>query len=113
MNLAIILARKGSKRLKNKNKTEFLGKPLIYYSISFAKKNRFDKIVVTTDDKDIIEYSKKLGVETILRPSYLATDKALTIDVIRHCIKEINCEDFSSTLHLQEQHVQNLVQQAF
>ena len=48
MNIAIIPARGGSKRIKNKNIKLFCGKPIIYYSIIAAKKsNIFNKIIVS------------------------------------------------------------------
>ena len=50
--LAIIPARGGSKRIKNKNLKNFFGKPLIYYSILAAKKSKiFSEIHVSTDSK--------------------------------------------------------------
>ena len=52
MNLAIIPARSGSKRIKNKNIVDFFGKPIIYYSIRAAlNSNLFDKTIVSTDSK--------------------------------------------------------------
>ena len=50
MNVAIIPARGGSKRIPNKNIKNFLGKPIVAYSIELAKEsNLFDKIIVSTD----------------------------------------------------------------
>ncbi len=50
MNIAIIPARKGSKRIKNKNIRKFRGKPIIAYSIELAVSAKiFDKIIVSTD----------------------------------------------------------------
>ena len=50
--IAVITARGGSKRIKNKNLINFYGKPLISYSIIAAKRTRmFSKIYVTTDSK--------------------------------------------------------------
>ena len=58
--LAIITARKGSKRLKNKNKKILGKKPLVNWTIDFAKKiNLFKDIIMTTDDNQILEISKK------------------------------------------------------
>ena len=52
--LAIIPARKSSKRLKNKNFKNFNGKPLIYWTIQKALKSKYiDKILVTTDSEII------------------------------------------------------------
>ena len=58
--LAVIPARKNSKRIKFKNKKKLGNKPLIEYTIDVAKKIKiFKKILVTTDDAEIIKISKK------------------------------------------------------
>ena len=62
--LCLILARGNSSRLKNKNILNFLGKPLIYYTIKAVQNsNIFSKIMVSTDNKKIAELSKKYGAE--------------------------------------------------
>ena len=62
--IAIIPARGGSKRIPNKNIVDFNGKPLIAWTIDAAKDSGlFDKIVVSTDSKEIAEVSKKYGAE--------------------------------------------------
>ena len=64
MNIAIIPARAGSKRIKNKNIKLFRGKPIIYYSINAAKKSKiFQKIIVSTDSEKIKKISEKYGAE--------------------------------------------------
>ena len=64
--LAIIPARGGSKRIKNKNLKNFHGKPLIYYSITAAKNSKiFDKIHVSSDSKKILKYSEKLKIKEL------------------------------------------------
>ena len=58
--LAIIPARRNSKRVKFKNKKKLGNKPLIEYTIYVAKKIKiFNDILVTTDDEDIFKISKK------------------------------------------------------
>lgn len=86
--LAIIPARSGSKRIKNKNIKNFFGKPFIYYAINVAKKARiFDNIVVSTDTLKISNIAKKYGAEVpFLRSKKLSNDKADTISVINNCI---------------------------
>lgn len=60
--LAIIPARGGSKRIPRKNIREFLGKPIIAYSIEAAlRSGLFEEVMVSTDDKEIAEVSKKYG----------------------------------------------------
>ena len=65
------------------------GKPLIAYTIIEAKKSKYiDNLIVSTDDNEIAEISKKYGAEVpFLRPKKLATDKAKTVDVLIHAVK--------------------------
>lgn len=85
--LAIIPARGGSKRLPRKNVLDLGGKPLIAWSIEAALKSDFiDKTLVTSDDEEILDISKKYPVETLKRPDILATDTATTYDAIEHAI---------------------------
>ena len=88
--IAIIPARQNSKRLKNKNLKNFLGKPLIYYSINEAKKsNLISEVVVSTDSKRIAKISEKLGaIVPFLRNKKLSGDKIETIDVINDLYKK-------------------------
>lgn len=86
--LAIIPARGGSKGVPRKNIKEINGKPLIAYTIEEAIKSRYlHRIVVSTEDKEIADISKKYGAEVpYLRPIELADDKSPTIDCIIHMI---------------------------
>jgi len=86
--IALIVARKGSKRIPGKNIRILGDKPLIQYSIEHAQASKLiDEIVVSTDDEKAIEIAKILGCTVIERPSLLATDKAKTLDVIKHCVE--------------------------
>jgi len=89
--LAIIPARANSKRLPDKNLKLLYGKPLIAYSIEAAKLSKnISKIIVSTDSKKISSIALEYGAEVpFIRPEYLATDKATSIDVIKHAINEI------------------------
>jgi CMP-N,N'-diacetyllegionaminic acid synthase len=81
--LAIIPARGGSKRLPGKNIRALHGKPLIQWSIDFALSlNCFDAIEVSTDSREI-QQCCNLGGKIVdrLRPEYLATDEANSVDV--------------------------------
>lgn len=82
--LAIITARGGSKGIKNKNIVDLYGKPLIQYTVEAAQKSQnIDKIILSSDDDDIIDTVRKLGVYTdYKRPDILATDTATTQDAI-------------------------------
>jgi len=99
-NIAIIPARGGSKRIPRKNIKDFLGKPLIAYSIETAKKSElFDKIVVSTDDEEIAEVAKKYGAEVLQRPKELADDFTGTGAVTQHALSVYNGYTFSCTIY--------------
>jgi len=84
--LAIIPARSGSKRIKNKNIKNFYGKPIIFYAIDALKKsNLFSKIYVSTDSNKIrnIVNKKNLNIKK-LRPKKFATDNSPTMQVLKY-----------------------------
>jgi N-acylneuraminate cytidylyltransferase len=86
--IAIIPARGGSKGIPRKNIRLLDGKPLITYSIEAALKSKYiDRVVVSTEDKEIAEVSKKYGAEIIERPKELATDTAPTEPALEHVIE--------------------------
>ena len=89
MKIAVIPARGGSKRIPRKNVRDFCGQPLIAYSILAAKNsNLFDRIIVSTDDKQIREIANHYGAETpFMRPPELANDYATTVPVINHALR--------------------------
>jgi pseudaminic acid cytidylyltransferase len=88
LNIAIIPARGGSKRIPRKNIKLFAGKPMIAYAIETAKNsNLFEKIIVSTDDLEIAEIATKYRAEVpFIRPPELANDFAGTVPVIAHAI---------------------------
>lgn len=91
--LCIIPARGGSKRLPGKNIKPLNGKPLIFYTLDAVIKSKvFDKIIFTSDDKEILDkvnnnYSMK-NLEVIKRPKQLATDTSKVIDTVLHFIDD-------------------------
>ena len=89
--LAIIPARGGSKGLPRKNIKVLVGKPLIAWTIEEAKGSKYiDKIVVSTEDKEIAEIAKKYGAEVpFMRPRELAEDKTPTMDVLLHIVNQL------------------------
>ncbi len=91
MNVCIIPARGGSKRIPRKNIKEFCGKPIIAYPIEAAQKSGlFDRIIVSTDDEEIADVARSFGTEIpFLRPKELSDDFTGTIPVIAHVIKEL------------------------
>ncbi|MBU0686403.1 MAG: hypothetical protein KKB81_00930 [Candidatus Margulisbacteria bacterium] len=82
--LAIIPARGRNDGIKHMNMRELGGKPLIYYTIKAAQQCDFiDKLVVSTEDAEIAEYAKSLGVEVpFLRSSELAGETVVMQDII-------------------------------
>ena len=89
MNLAIIPARGGSKRIPRKNIKDFCGKPMIAYAIEAARESKlFEHIVVSTDDEEIARIANALGAETpFVRPLELSNDYVDTVPVIAHAIE--------------------------
>ena len=88
MNVAVIPARGGSKRIPRKNIKLFCGKPIIAYSIELAKASKlFDKVFVSTDDTKIAEIAKDFGAEVpFIRPAELADDYTGTDAVFIHAL---------------------------
>ena len=87
---AIILARKNSKGIQNKNITSFCGRPLIEWTIIQLKKviNK-NNIWVSSDSEEILKISKKNNVNFIIRPSSLSKDNSTSEDAWLHAINEI------------------------
>lgn len=86
MNICIIPARGGSKRIPRKNIKNFCGKPIIAYSIASALESKiFDHVIVSTDDDEIAKTSIKYGASVpFIRPESLSDDYTTSIDVIEH-----------------------------
>ena len=86
MNICVIPARGGSKRIPRKNIKEFCGKPMIAWSIEAAIFSKcFERIIVSTDDAEIADVAKKFGAEVpFIRPAELADDYVGTTAVIAH-----------------------------
>ena len=82
--IAIITARGGSKRIPKKNIKDFLGKPIIAYSIKAAiDSGIFDEIMVSTDSEEIGQLSVKMGAEVpFYRNKTTSDDFATTADVV-------------------------------
>ncbi len=86
----MITARGGSKRIPRKNIKEFNGKPIIAYSIEAALNSGvYDEVMVSTDDEEIAEISRKFGASVpFLRSEKTSNDFATTTDVIEEVITE-------------------------
>jgi len=93
--LAIIPARGGSKRLPRKNILDLNGKPLTAYSIEAGLNSSYiDKVVVSSEDDNILKISKEVGADIIKRPDELSTDTATSFDVIKHTIENLVRYDY-------------------
>lgn len=90
MNLAVIPARGGSKRIRNKNIVDFCGRPIIAYSLDCAHNcGLFDKIHVSTDDDAIAEIAAQLGYPVdFMRAPELADDMTPLMPVITWVTRE-------------------------
>jgi pseudaminic acid cytidylyltransferase len=89
MNVAIIPARGGSKRIPDKNIKDFAGKPIIAYSIEAAEvSGLFDRVFVSTDSEKIALAAKEFGAEVpFVRPKELSDDFTPTTLVLLHALK--------------------------
>jgi N-acylneuraminate cytidylyltransferase len=87
--IAVIPARGGSKRIPGKNIKDFCGQPIIAYSIQAAQKSDlFDRIIVSTDDEEIVKVSSHYGAEIpFIRPKELADDYTGTNAVVKHALE--------------------------
>lgn len=92
--LGIIPARGGSKGVPRKNIRPLCGKPLLAYSIeSAAKAKLLTRTILSTEDPEIAEVGRQLGVDVpFLRPSELAEDASPTFDVVRHAMATLENE---------------------
>jgi N-acylneuraminate cytidylyltransferase len=87
--LALIPARGGSKSIPKKNIRPFCGKPLVAYSIETALVcPSVDRVVVSSDDSDIIGVAREYGAEVpFTRPKKLAEDDTPDLPVFLHCLE--------------------------
>lgn len=93
--LAVILARGKSKRLLRKNILDLVDKPLIAWSIEAGLKSKYiDKLLVSSDDEEVLEIANKFGSDTLKRPDELAGDTSTSLDAIKHSISSFERYDY-------------------
>ena len=93
MILGVIPARGGSKTIPRKNIKMIAGKPLIAWTIEAAKKSKLlDRFVISTEDPEIADISKRYGSQVINRPDEFATDDASTLSVLQHALSVIEAD---------------------
>lgn len=91
--LALVPARGGSKRLPRKNIMDFLGKPIIAYTIEAAlETGLFDRVVVSTEDAEIARVSETFGALISERPSNLASDTSTVAEVCLNLLEKERAE---------------------
>ncbi len=89
--VAIIPARGGSKRLPRKNILDFMGKPMLAYPILCAKKSGlFEKIIVSTKDREIADIAEDFGANVMERPLGLTSDNAQVISVCHDLLMQLD-----------------------
>ena len=89
--IAVIPARGGSKGIPGKNIQDLCGKPLIAYSIEAAlQAEMVDRVIVSTDDQEIAEVSRKYGAEVIQRPRDISGDLASSESALLHVLEELD-----------------------
>jgi CMP-N-acetylneuraminic acid synthetase len=100
--ITIIPARGDSKRLPNKNIMHLNGKPLIAYSIEYAKQNIeiVGEIYVTTDSKEIKDIALQFGAKVIDRPKELADEYSSTVSALKHVLENVE-SSFDDVILLQ------------
>lgn len=93
--LGVIPARGGSKGVPRKNIRKVAGKPLIAYTIEVALHSRYlDKIIVSSEDAEILEVAKEWGSEFLVRPAEFAQDDTPSIDPVLHTIENYPGYDY-------------------
>ena len=92
MNIAIIPARAGRKRIKNKNIKKFISDPMIGLTIKKLKFTKlFKKIVVTSDSDQILNIAKSYGADVLIKRSNdLSDDHTPTVPVILDAINKLD-----------------------
>ena len=87
--IAVIPARGGSKRIPHKNIVDFLGKPMIAWTIEAAKNSGiFDRIIVSTDDKEIANVAEDYGIEVPFLRTECTDDFSTTSDATIFALKQ-------------------------
>jgi CMP-N,N'-diacetyllegionaminic acid synthase len=92
--LGVIVARGASKRLPRKNLLPLAGVPLVAWSIRAARASGLDRVVVTTEDREIAEVARQHGADVpFMRPDELAADYARSDDILLHALDATEADD--------------------
>ena len=91
--VTIILARGGSKGIPRKNVLNFVGHPLVAWSVMQAKKTKeIDEVYVSSDSDEILEIAQSYGAKVIKRPDEYAGDTAKSEEAILHALKVLGSD---------------------
>ena len=82
--VSLIPARGGSKGIPNKNLIKILGKPLIQYALEASLRSKVNETWVSSDSKEILNFSNKLGAKIIKRPKKISSDNASSEQALLH-----------------------------
>ena len=99
--LGLIPARGGSKGVPGKNLRRIAGVTLVGWTVRSALASSLDRLVVSTDSREIADEASRVGADVpFIRPSELAQDSSLTIDVVKHALRELK-DDWDAVMILQ------------
>ncbi len=91
--LGLILGRAGSKGLPGKNLRPIAGRPCVEWTIRCALEaehsGALERVVLSTDSRDMRRLGAEAGIECVERPPELAGDGATIDDAARHALREI------------------------
>lgn len=100
--LGVVTARGGSKGIPRKNLVDLGGRPLLAWTAEAALASGLDRVVLSTDDDEVAEVGRALGLDVpVRRPSELAGDGALSIDVVLHMLDAIGDPQVHAVMLLQ------------
>jgi CMP-N,N'-diacetyllegionaminic acid synthase len=100
--IAIIPARSGSKSIKDKNIKKIGNIPLIAWSIKVCLNSKYiSKVIVSTDSLKYAKIAKRFGVtDVVIRPKNISKDLSTDYEMIKHCMKIINFNDYDYIAHI-------------
>lgn len=88
--LGVILARAGSKGLKDKCVLPLCGRPIVAYTIAHAQQSRVLQVVaLSTDSPQAAAIGRSAGISVVDRPPELAGDHARVDDAVRHAVEQV------------------------
>ena len=100
--IGIIPARGGSKGVVGKNKRLVGGRPLITYSIEVALASKcIDRVIVTSDDEEILSIAGEYDVDLVRRPSPISSDTSPVFDAVAHAFSQLKIDEFQALIVLQ------------